>query len=55
MPVISVPVELTSQKMLVGMQIIGRISDLDALFRVAYAYSRTSTKLFQSDLFPEPR
>jgi amidase len=55
MPVISVPVGLTSQDMPVGMQIVGRTSDPDAPFRVANAYSRAGIKLYQGDQMPATR
>lgn len=53
MPVVNVPVGLTSQNMPVGMQIIGKPKDTRTVFQVAYNYSKHGRKFFRGDLFPK--
>ena len=55
MPVITVPAGVTSQDMPVGMQIIGTLANPDAVFEVAYNYSKAGPKFYQGKLLPMTR
>lgn len=52
-PVLNVPVGLSDQNMPIGMQIIGKPYDLEAVFRVGKAFSKGGLKLYTGDMFPK--
>jgi amidase len=55
MPVISVPIALGPQNMPIGMQIIGKPSHNEDIFRVAYNYSQKGIQLFRGKLMPKEK
>lgn len=54
-PVVNVPAGLTSQRMPVGMQIVGAPYHDKKVFRIAHAYEAASPRLFEGDLMPDFR
>ena len=54
-PVASIPVGLSSQDMPIGMQIVARPYDTEAVMRVAYGYSQAGIKLYEGELLPKNR
>ncbi len=52
-PVVNVPVEISSEGVPIGMQIIGKPHATEAVLRVAYAFSRGAPRFFTGDLLPK--
>ncbi len=52
-PVVNVPIDVTKENIPVGMQIIGNIQDDLSAFRIASAWSQSSSAFFHAKKFPE--